>query len=93
MAIVIRKHAQDFIDGLNAKFADYGTFDVRPGKKYDKIAVKPHGSPQTFVYAFVDVEGNVYKSAGWSAPAKGIRYTSVASALVKADKFGGFLYR
>lgn len=93
MALVISRHAQTFIDGLNAKFSDYGTFDVRPGKKYDKIAVTPNRSSQTFVYAFVDTDGNVYKAAGWKAPAKGIRYTSVADALVKADKFGSFLYR
>jgi hypothetical protein len=92
MAIVISNHAQEFIDGLNAKLSDYGVFDVRPGKKYDKIAVTPHRSSQTFVYAFVDTDGNVYKAAGWKAPAKGVRYTSVADALMKADPYGSFLY-
>lgn len=92
MAVVISTHAQEFIDGLNAKFADYGTFTVNPGKKYDKIVVTTNLGSQGSVYAFVDVDGNVYKAAGWSAPAKGIRYTSVAAALAKADRFGGFLY-
>lgn len=93
MALVISSHAATFVDGLNEKFADYGVFDVRPGKKYDKIAVKPHGSSQTFVYAFVDIDGNVYKAAGWAAPAKGVRFTDVKSALAVADRFGGFLYK
>lgn len=92
MAIVVSAHAQEFIDGLNAKLSDYGNFEVRPGRKYDKIIVTPNNTTQTRVYAFVDTDGNVYKANGWAAPAKGIRYTSVASALVKADPFGGFLY-
>jgi hypothetical protein len=93
MAIVIGTHAQEFIDGLNVKFADYGVFSVNPGKKYDKIVVKTGRGGHGSVYAFVDTDGNVYKAAGWSAPAKGIRYTSVADALVKADPYGSFLYK
>lgn len=92
MALVISTHAQEFINGLNEKFADYGSFAVLPGKKYDKITVKPHCSSQSFVHAFVDTDGNVYKAAGWKAPAKGVRYTSVMAALVKADRFGNYLY-
>lgn len=92
MAVVIGTHAQKFIDGLNIKFDDYGTFSVRPGKKYDKIVVTTKMGNHVSAYAFVDIDGNVYKTAGWNAPAKGIRFTSVESALEKADRFGGFLY-
>ena len=91
MALVISNHAQEFIDGLNAKFDDYAVFSVNPGKKFDKIVATTSGN-HSHVYAFVDTDGNVYKAAGWKAPAKGIRYTSVASALANADRFGGFLY-
>lgn len=94
MAIVIGTHAQAFIDGLNAKdeCSEHYTFSVNPGKKYDKIvATNRYGSQH--VYAFVDTDGNVYKSAGWNAPAKGVRYTTVEAALEKADAFGGFLYK
>lgn len=92
MALVISTHAQEFIDGLNVKFADYATFEVRPGKKYDKIVLSTKLGNHGRVYAFVDIDGNVYKAAGFNAPAKGVRYTSVAAALAKADRFGGFLY-
>jgi hypothetical protein len=85
-------HSQAFVDGLNVKLGDYGTFGVIPGKVRDKITVTPNGTNQTSVYAFVDFEGNVYKPAGWNAPAKGIRYYTIASALVAADRFGSFLY-
>jgi hypothetical protein len=93
MAVVISFHAQKFIDGLNVKFADYATFTVNPGRKFDKIVATTKPGGQARVYAFVDVDGNVYKAAGWAAPAKGVRYSSVTDALVKADRYGSFLYR
>jgi hypothetical protein len=94
MAKVIGPHAQAFIDGLNSKpvTSEYAVFTVAPGNKYDKIIAQPHNSSQKHVYAFVDIDGNVYKAAGWQAPAKGIRFASVASALVMADPYGSFLY-
>ena len=94
MAKVIGPAAQEFIDGLNSKdeTSKYAVFTVMPGNKYDRIVAKPHNSSQSHVYAFVDIEGNVYKAAGWKAPAKGVRYTSVAAALAKANRFGSFLY-
>jgi hypothetical protein len=93
--LVTSSHTQEFVDGLNVKpvTAEYGVFDVKVGKKYDKVTVKPHRSSQTFVYAFVDSEGNVYKAAGWASPAKGIRYTNVKAALAAADPYGSFLYK
>jgi len=94
MAKVIGPAAQEFIDGLNSKdeTSKYAVFTVMPGNKYDRIVAKPHNSSQSHVYAFVDIEGNVYKAAGWKAPAKGIRYNSIAAALKAADPYGGFLY-
>lgn len=43
------------------------------------------------VEAFVDHFGNVYKAAGWQAPAKGVRYY-IDSDDIKFDSYGSFLY-
>jgi hypothetical protein len=40
---------------------------VTYGKKYAKV--QTNGS----VYAFIDADGNIYKPASWSAPAKHVR--------------------
>lgn len=49
----------------------YGILSVQTGKKYHKIVQDSNG--QLSVYAFVDGYGNVFKPAGWKAPAKHIR--------------------
>lgn len=77
---------------LNAKLGDETrTFSVNPGNKYDKIVVTSYG--RAAVHAFVDADGRVLKAAGWSAPAKGVRYHSVVEAVEHADPFGNYLYR
>jgi hypothetical protein len=76
--------AQELVDYLNARIARTGYnerqvlpnrvhFSVMQGKKYARIV--SDGGGQRSSYAFVDAEGNIYKSAGWSAPAKGARST------------------
>jgi hypothetical protein len=54
-------------------------FTIESGRKYHKIIMVidngPDRSPSRSVHAFVDKKtGEVYKSASWSAPAKGVRY-------------------
>jgi hypothetical protein len=50
------------------------------------------------VHAFIDWEtGDVYKPAGWKAPAKHIRFSlrddeSFARMIEVCDPFGGYLY-
>lgn len=67
-------------------------YELAGGKKYLKIA---KGS---YVHSFVDaMNGDVYKPAGWQAPAKGVRY-NIASAegleelLRNFDPNGSYLY-
>ena len=49
-------------------------FIIESGRKYHKI-VFIDGGGQRSVHAFVDQKtGEVYKSASWKAPAKGVRY-------------------
>lgn len=49
-------------------------YSAEPGKKYIRI-VETWGTehPSRSVYCFLDMNGNIYKSATWKAPAKHVR--------------------
>jgi hypothetical protein len=70
---------------------------IDSGKKYHKI-VFIDGGGQRSVHAFVDKQtGEVYKSASWKAPAKGVRFDlrlieDREYLLQNADWAGGYLY-
>jgi len=60
------------IEKLKQGICDYD-FYPETGRKYHKIIMNANGSRS--VHAFVDKKtGEVYKSASWKAPAKGVRY-------------------
>jgi hypothetical protein len=67
------------------------------GKKYAKI-IHITSSGNQSAHAFVDMNtGDVYKSASWKAPAKGIRYNLVdeksrTEMYQRADWSGSYLY-
>ena len=71
-------------------------FYPETGRKYHKIIMVANGSRS--VHAFVDKKtGEVYKSASWKAPAKGVRYdlrliSDREWLLENADWAGGYLY-
>ena len=71
-------------------------FYPETGRKYHKIIMDGNGSRS--VHAFVDKKtGEVYKSASWKAPAKGVRYdlriiSQREWLLENADWSGGYLY-
>lgn len=69
--------------------------EVEAGRKYFKI-VKNFGH-QRSVHSFVDrVTGDVFKPAGWAAPAKGARFnllTGMNALLAAVDPYGGYLYK
>lgn len=48
-------------------------FEQKRGGKFVKIIRVDQASKSAF--CFVDYDGNIYKAAGWNAPAKGIRGT------------------
>ena len=57
---------------LKEGICDYD-FYPETGRKYHKIIMNARGSRS--VHAFIDKKtGQVYKSASWKAPAKGVRY-------------------
>ena len=80
---------------LMSGISDYN-FYPETGRKYHKIIMDANGSRS--VHAFVDKKtGEVYKSASWKAPAKGVRYDlrlikDREWLLEHADWAGGYLY-
>lgn len=93
----IEKDLQTYCDllkkDLNTHYPNAkDTFDFKKGDKYYKIIEL---SPYESVHAFVDFDGNVYKPAGWRAPAKGIRTTlkNIVDGTTKVDWAGGYLYK
>lgn len=73
-------------------------YQIESGKKYHKI-ILVDGSGSRSVHAFVDKKtGEVYKSASWKSPAKGVRYDmriieQREDMLANCDWAGGYLYQ
>jgi hypothetical protein len=72
-------------------------FIVDSGRKYHKVIFVDGGGSRS-VHAFIDKKtGQVYKSASWKAPAKGVRFDlrlieQREWLLQHADWAGGYLY-
>ena len=72
-------------------------YQVETGKKYHKV-IFVDGCGSRSVHCFVDKQtGEVYKSATWKSPAKGVRYDlrlikDREYLLENADWSGGYLY-
>ena len=70
---------------------------IESGKKYHKVVFVDGGGSRS-VHCFIDKQtGEVYKSATWKAPAKGVRYdlrliTDREYVLENCDWSGGYLY-
>jgi hypothetical protein len=90
--------AQELVDYLNARIARTGynerqmaansvRFSLMQGKKYARIVQDNLVGSHRSSYAFVDAEGNIYKSAGWNKPAKGVRATVSAVLLNEVSFF------
>jgi len=76
--------------------SDYD-YIIESGRKYHKIIMVDSGKGRS-VHAFVDRKtGQLYKSASWKSPAKGVRYDlrlieQREWLLEHADWAGGYLY-
>lgn len=72
-------------------------YEIVTGKKYHKIVFVDGGASRS-VHCFVDKKtGEVYKSASWRTPAKGVRYDmrlieQREQMLATCDWSGGYLY-
>ena len=82
----------EFIAALNQKFNSMGyTFSLdKPGSKNTRV-VRTHVTSRS-VYCFLDSNGNIFKAAGWKAPAKGIRGTLATLDMNTVDPYGSWLY-
>ena len=89
------EYHQKQIAKLKDGISDY-EFYPETGRKYHKIIMNANGSRS--VHAFVDKKtGQIYKSASWKAPAKGVRYDlriieQREWLLQHADWAGSYLY-
>ena len=86
---------QKQINELKNGVCDYD-FTFESGRKYHKIIM--NDGTQRSVHAFVDKKtGEIYKSASWKSPAKGVRYDlrlieQREWLFENADWTGGYLY-
>ena len=84
-------------DALKDDAPDGYQYIIESGRKYHKIVMIDCGGGRS-VHAFVDIKtGEVYKSASWKAPAKGVRYDlriieQREWLLENAGWAGGYLY-
>ena len=83
------------IEDLKNGQCDYD-FTFESGRKYHKVIMTANGSRS--VHCFIDKKtGEIYKSASWKSPAKGVRYDlriieQREWLLENADWAGGYLY-
>jgi hypothetical protein len=78
-------------------------FIIESGRKYHKIIMVidngPNRSPSRSVHAFIEKKtGQIYKSASWKSPAKGVRYDlriieQREWLFENADWASGYLYK
>ena len=97
----LETYHQEAIKKLKNGECDYD-FVIESGHKYHKVIMVidngPDRSPSRSVHAFIDKKtGEVYKSATWKSPAKGVRYDMRIIEqrewlLENADWSGGYLY-
>ena len=91
-----KEYHQRKIDELKSGKCDID-YVIETGKKYHKVIFIDGGGGRS-VHCFIDKKtGEVYKSATWKAPAKGVRYDLRLIAdreylLQHADWSGGYLY-
>ena len=84
------------IDELKSGKCDID-YTIETGKKYHKV-IFVDGGGQRSAHAFIDKNtGEVYKTASWKSPAKGVRYdlrliVDREYLLEHADWSGGYLY-
>ena len=84
------------IDELKSGFCPI-EYEIETGKKYHKVIMVNSGMSRS-VHCFIDKNtGEVYKSATWKSPAKGVRYDlrlikDREYLLENADWSGGYLY-
>ena len=97
IALAVLGHTFALCEALRHNGPDGYDFYPETGRKYHKIIMVDSSGGRS-VHAFVDRKtGEVYKSASWKSPAKGVRYdlrliSDREWLLENADWAGGYLY-
>jgi hypothetical protein len=97
IALAVLSHTFALCEALRHNGPDGYDFYPETGRKYHKIIMVDSSGGRS-VHAFVDKKtGEVYKSASWKAPAKGVRYdlriiSQREWLLENADWSGQYLY-
>lgn len=98
----VYEYTQTLCDKLTAQYKPTGVFNgskfiISRGNKYLKIISVKYGNQQS-AHAFVDMNtGEMYKSASWKSPAKGVRFNlmdddSRKLCYDRCDVYGSYLY-
>lgn len=70
------------------------TLDFKKGPKFYNVwKQNVSGTGSRSAYCFIDMEGNIYKAAGWGTPAKGIRGNIATVDPTKLTSSTAWLYR
>ena len=99
--IFIKKKSEEYSKKEIRKMYDMGAWEyptvLKSGKRFDKLAMVRADEPKKArsAHAFIErATGDIYKAAGWNAPAKGARASIFNTASYKRfDPHGGWLYR
>jgi hypothetical protein len=97
IANAVLGHTFALCEALRHNGPDGYDFYPETGRKYHKLIMVDSGGGRS-VHAFIDKQtGQVYKSASWKAPTKGVRYdlrliSDREWLLEHADWAGGYLY-
>ena len=97
IANAVLGHTYALCEALHHNGPDGYDFYPETGRKYHKLIMVDSGGGRS-VHAFIDKQtGQVYKSASWKSPAKGVRYDlriieQREWLLQHADWAGGYLY-
>jgi hypothetical protein len=89
MPTIIEQRITDYVAALQAIAPEGYTYEYVPNPRgrYARVTMKTGPQGQVSVHAFIEPDtGNVFKPAGWKAPAKGVRY-----ALADDKSFQGLL--
>jgi hypothetical protein len=97
IAAAVLGHTYALCEALRHNGPDGYEFYPETGRKYHKLVMVDNGGSRS-VHCFIDIKtGEVYKSASWKTPAKGVRYDlrlikDREWLLAHADWAGGYLY-
>ena len=95
-----KSHVDYYQDRINEQRNGENLYEyiVESGKKYHKVIMVTCSGNRS-VHCFVDKNnGDVYKAASWSKPARGVRYNllndqSREDCLMRSDWSGSYLYK